>query len=134
VICMDLDLRKLRYFVAVAEHLNFGRPRSSYTSPGRCSPARFGLEQELTVKLFVRGNRGTELTAAGQALLEDARHLLPAADAARRRTIDANTGIGFSPWASLLARSTHTRRDSSPSAGRSCRSRCSGSTFTTRPR
>jgi DNA-binding transcriptional LysR family regulator len=100
---MDLDLRKLRYFVAVAEHLNFGRAAEQlHIAQPVLSRQIRALEQELKVKLFVRGNRGTELTAAGQALLEDARHLLPAADGVRRRVLDANTGhrtftVGFAP-------------------------------------
>jgi len=100
---MDLDLRKLRYFVAVAEHLNFGRAAEQLciAQPVLSRQIR-ALEQELKVMLFVRGNRGTELTAAGQALLEDARHLLPAADGARRRVLEASTGhrtftVGFAP-------------------------------------
>src|SRR6266702_1511597 len=100
---MDLDLRKLRYFVAVAEQLNFGRAAEQlHIAQPVLSRQIQALEQELKVTLFVRGNRGTELTAAGQALLEDARHLLPAADGARRRVLDANTGrrtftVGFAP-------------------------------------
>jgi DNA-binding transcriptional LysR family regulator len=100
---MDLDLRKLRYFVAVAEQLNFGRAAEQlHIAQPVLSRQIRALEQELKVHLFVRGNRGTELTAAGQALLEDARHLLRAADGARRRVIDANTGhrtftVGFAP-------------------------------------
>jgi DNA-binding transcriptional LysR family regulator len=100
---MDLDLRKLRYFVAVAEHLNFGRAAEQlHIAQPVLSRQIRALEQELKVTLFVRGNRGTELTAAGHALLEDARHLLPAAEGARRRVLDAATGhrtftVGFAP-------------------------------------
>ena len=86
---MDLDLRKLRYFVAVAEHLNFGRAAEDlHIAQPVLSRQIRALEQELKAGLFVRGPRGTELTAAGQVLLEDARRLLPAADAARRRVRD----------------------------------------------
>ncbi len=100
---MDLDLRKLRYFVAVAEHLNFGRAAADlHIAQPVLSRQIRALEQELKAGLFVRGPRGTELTAAGQVLLEDARHLLPAADAARRRVLDAVAGhatftVGFAP-------------------------------------
>jgi DNA-binding transcriptional LysR family regulator len=100
---MDMDLRKLRYFVAVAEHLNFGRAAEQlHIAQPVLSRQIRALEQELKVTLFVRGNRGTELTAAGRTLLEDARQLLSAADGARRRVLDAATGlrtftVGFAP-------------------------------------
>ena len=99
---MDLDLRKLRYFVAVAEHLNFGRAAEDLHIAQPLSRQIRALEQELKAGLFVRGPRGTELTAAGQVLLEDARLLLPAADAARRRVLDAAASrttftVGFAP-------------------------------------
>ncbi len=100
---MDLDLRKLRYFVAVAEHLNFGRAAADlHIAQPVLSRQIRALEQELKAGLFVRGPRGTELTAAGQVLLEDARRLLPAADAACRRVLDAATShatftVGFAP-------------------------------------
>ena len=100
---MDLDLRKLRYFVAVAEHLNFGRAAEDlHIAQPVLSRQIRALEQELKAGLFVRGPRGTELTAAGQVLLEDARRLLPAADAARRRVLDAAASrttftVGFAP-------------------------------------
>ena len=75
---MDLDLRKLRYFVAVAEHLNFGRAAEDlHIAQPVLSRQIRALEQELKAGLFVRGPRGTELTAAGQVLLEDARRCCP---------------------------------------------------------
>jgi DNA-binding transcriptional LysR family regulator len=104
---MDLDLRKVRYFVAVAEHENFGRAAQAlHIAQPVLSRQIRALEQELKVSLFERDTRGTRLTAAGAALLEDARTLLPAADAARRRVRDAAAGIrtftvGFSPGVSI---------------------------------
>jgi DNA-binding transcriptional LysR family regulator len=98
---MDLDLRKLRYFVAVADHLNFGRAAAALhiAQPVLSRQIRV-LEQELKVQLFVRDKRSTELTAAGRQLLADARPLLSAAAAARRRAVlagrDAFT-VGFMP-------------------------------------
>jgi DNA-binding transcriptional LysR family regulator len=100
---MDLDLRKLRYFVAVAEELHFGRAaeRLHIAQPVLSRQIR-ALEEELGSQLFVRDRRQTELTAAGQQLLEDARPLLANADALRRRV--ARTGrepdrftVGFMP-------------------------------------
>ena len=100
---MDLDLRKLRYFVAVAEELNFGRAAQAlHIAQPVLSRQIRALEQELGVRLLERDKRGTRLTPAGEALLEDGRALLAAADATRRRARDADAGervftVGFMP-------------------------------------
>lgn len=90
---MDVDLRKLRYFVAVAEELHFGRAaaRLHIAQPVLSRQIR-ALEGELRAGLFVRDKRSTELTAAGRQLLEDARPLLASADALRRRVATAARG------------------------------------------
>ncbi|WP_112246868.1 LysR family transcriptional regulator [Kribbella monticola] len=100
---MDVDLRKLRYFVAVAEELHFGRAadRLHIAQPVLSRQIR-ALENELRAQLFVRTKRATELTPAGRQLLDDARPLLAAADATRRRVAQAARGaktftIGFMP-------------------------------------
>ena len=99
---MDLDLRKVRYFVAVAEEENFGRAAEAlHIAQPVLSRQIRALEQDLKVRLFERDTRGTQLTAAGRALLEDARTLLPAAAAAQRRARDAagqrTFTVGFAP-------------------------------------
>lgn len=99
---MDLDLRKVRYFAAVAEHLNFGRAAELHIAQPVLSRQIRALEHELKMQLFERENRSTRLTPAGEALLEDARTLLPAADATRRRVRDVAAGqrtftVGFMP-------------------------------------
>ncbi|MEF7616250.1 LysR family transcriptional regulator [Aquincola sp. MAHUQ-54] len=77
-----IDLRPLRQFVAVAEELHFGRAarRLHMTQPPLTQAVR-GLERELEVELFVRTKRSVALTPAGEALLDQARRLLRAADA-----------------------------------------------------
>ncbi len=100
---MDVDLRKLRYFVAVAEELHFGRAAERlYIAQPVLSRQVRALEEELGAKLFVRTKRSTELTPAGRQLLDDARPLLASADAVRRRVAQAARGpktftVGFMP-------------------------------------
>jgi DNA-binding transcriptional LysR family regulator len=82
----DLDMRKLRYFVAVAEELNFGRAaRRLHIAQPVLSRQIRSFEDELGVQLFVRDSRGTELTAAGTQLLEDARFMLRESNALQER-------------------------------------------------
>jgi len=82
----DLDMRKLRYFVAVAEELNFGRAaeRLHIAQPVLSRQIR-SFEGELGVELFTRDSRGTRLSAAGKQLLTDAHFLLAESKALRQR-------------------------------------------------
>ena len=99
----DVDLRKLRYFVAVAEQLHFGRAAEAlHIAQPVLSRQIRALEDELKAQLFVRDKRATELTPAGQQLLADAGPLLASADALRLRVTRAARGqgsftIGFMP-------------------------------------
>ncbi|WP_457147922.1 LysR family transcriptional regulator [Mycobacterium sp. URHB0021] len=88
----DLDMRKLRYFVTVAEELNFGRAadRLHIAQPVLSRQIR-SFEGELGVQLFDRDSRGTRLTAAGTQLLEDAKFLLAESKALRQRLFQAAT-------------------------------------------
>lgn len=100
---MDLDLRKLRYFTAVAEHQHFGRAAESlYIAQPVLSRQIRSLERELGCALLERTTRSVQLTAAGQQLFTDATALLSSAAAATRRTHEAARGIrrlmiGFVP-------------------------------------
>jgi DNA-binding transcriptional LysR family regulator len=100
---MDVDLRKLRYFVAVAEHLHFGRAAAAlHIAQPVLSRQIRALEHELKSQLFDRTKRATALTRAGEQLLVDARPLLAGADALQRRVQRAARGpghftVGFMP-------------------------------------
>jgi DNA-binding transcriptional LysR family regulator len=89
-----VELRHLRYFVAIAEEQSFTRAaeRLWIAQPGLSTQIR-RLETELGVRLFERHTRGVELTQAGEVLLERARVALAAADAAQATGRDLEAGV-----------------------------------------
>jgi DNA-binding transcriptional LysR family regulator len=89
-----MELRHLRYFVAIAEERSLTRAaeRLWIAQPGLSTQMR-RLEAELGVKLFDRHPRGVDLTDAGRLLLERARAALAAADAAIATGRDLNAGL-----------------------------------------
>ncbi len=103
---MALELKDLRYFVAVAEegHVTRAAERLGIEQPPLSIRIK-ALEQHLDVQLFRRKPRGMELTDAGHMLLEEARHVLirlehaVAATQAVARGQQGRLRIGIAPTA-----------------------------------
>jgi DNA-binding transcriptional LysR family regulator len=96
------DLNQLRCFVAVGEELHFGRAATRlFMTQSPLSRQIRMLEESLGVRLFDRNSRVVRLTAAGSALLDDARRLLAlaghAVDVARRidKGVSGKVRVGF---------------------------------------
>jgi len=88
-----VELRHLRYFVAVAEEANIGRAANRlHISQPPLTRQIQQLESELGVSLFSRTARGMELTTAGEMLLEEARNIRSLVDRATERTQRAGQG------------------------------------------
>lgn len=72
-----MEIRQLRYFIAVADTLNFSRAASSvYLSQSALSRQIMDLEKEVGLPLFRRSTRQVELTDAGKALQKSAKELI----------------------------------------------------------
>ena len=102
-----MDLRRLRYFVVVAEEQNFSRAaeRLNMAQPPLSEQIK-RLEEAIGTKLFDRSSRGASLTEAGKVLLPEARRLLVQVDQTTRMVRRAGNGevgrlmLGFVPSAS----------------------------------
>src|SRR5438445_8120565 len=91
-----MNLRDLRYFVALAEHKHFGRAaQASFVSQPTLSTQIKKLEEELGVALVERTPRRVLLTEAGKEILPRAREVLTEIEQIRaiaRRTLDPESG------------------------------------------
>jgi DNA-binding transcriptional LysR family regulator len=113
----DLDLRRLRYFLALAGTLNYGRAAEElHIAQPALSRSVAALERELGVKLFDRSKAGTRLTRVGELLKEEADRLLHEAESLQRRIRLADregrgVTIGFMPGLTLTPLVRHLERE-----------------------
>jgi DNA-binding transcriptional LysR family regulator len=109
----NVELRQLRYFLAVAEELNFGRAAERLLIAGPSLSQQIkALERDLGVRLFDRDRRSVALSPAGAALLPHTRALLERADdlqsRAARMSGSEPVRLGYVNWlpADLTARTS----------------------------
>ncbi|WP_336220423.1 LysR family transcriptional regulator [Citrobacter amalonaticus] len=106
---MNIELRHLRYFVAVAEELHFGRAaaRLNISQPPLSQQIQV-LEQQVGARLLARTNRSVALTAAGKQFLADSRQILGLVNDAAARAERLHQGeagelrIGFTSSAPFI--------------------------------
>lgn len=119
-----MELRHLRYFIAVAEELHFGRAaeRLGISQPPLSQQIQ-ALEEEIGAHLFERTNRRVELTDAGRLFLDESRQVLAQVDKAVLLARRAHLGelgelkIGFTssaPFTSTIPSSIHAFRKAYP--------------------
>ena len=118
-----MELRHLRYFVAVAELNNVSQAarKLRVAQPSLSRQVR-ALEEELGVPLLERTTRGVRLTEAGRAFATGAREVLARADAAmktarsvaRGESGEVHLGYAPSPTAELLPRTLHAFQNAAP--------------------
>lgn len=104
-----MELRHLRYFVAIAEEENFRRAAQKlHVSQSPLSRQMQQLEEQVGVELFEPSGRGVKLTLAGRLFLERAKEILASVDVAIQEAREATDGkigtiaIGFEPGSGYI--------------------------------
>lgn len=121
---MNIELRHLRYFIAVAEELHFGRAarRLNISQPPLSQQIQI-LEQQIGARLLSRTNRSVQLTAAGAQFLADARQIMQDVSLAANKAARLHRGeagelrIGFTssaPFISSVSDALYTFRQRYP--------------------
>lgn len=106
---MNIELRHLRYFIAVAEELHFGHAaaRLNISQPPLSQQIQI-LEQQVGARLLARTNRSVSVTPAGRQFLADSRQILNQVDEAAARALRLHQGetgelrIGFTSSAPFI--------------------------------
>ncbi|TFZ51010.1 LysR family transcriptional regulator [Serratia proteamaculans] len=121
---MNIELRHLRYFVAVAEELHFGRAaeRLRISQPPLSQQIQ-ALEEMVGARLLARNNRNVSLTQAGEMFLKEAYQVLDQVSRAAEKAARLERGelgeltIGFTssaPFISVVSRSLRAFRQQHP--------------------
>ncbi|MDQ0646377.1 DNA-binding transcriptional LysR family regulator [Microbacterium natoriense] len=104
-----MELRQLRYFMAVADELHFGRAAQKLHMSQPPLSVQIGrLEREVGTPLFVRSTRRVALTAAGMHLQESARRILDEVDAVRADMRDYVGGLSGQLTAGFVSSANYT--------------------------
>jgi DNA-binding transcriptional LysR family regulator len=89
-----MDIRQLRYFITVAEHLNFTKAANQlYVAQSAISHQIADLEEQLGVKLFIRNKRSVQLTPAGSVFLKEAIEIVEKTTGAIEKAKQTDAGI-----------------------------------------
>ena len=105
-----MELRHLRYFIAVAEELSFRRAaeKLNLAQPPLSAQIK-ALEEMLGTQLFLRSTRKVSLTSAGRVLLDEARAVIAASQQAERRVREARVGLVGTLRLGVLAPAANSR-------------------------
>jgi DNA-binding transcriptional LysR family regulator len=89
-----MDIRQLRYFITVAEHLNFTKAANQlYVAQSAISHQIADLEEQVGVKLFIRNKRSVQLTPAGAVFLKEAMEIVEKTSGAIAKAKQTDAGL-----------------------------------------